>query len=414
MKVSVLGAGAEGTGLAALLASESDVEEIRLGDIDGARLQRSADLVRAQKTSAVVHTMTVDGTNSDAVAKWAIGTDVLVNATMPAVNLPTMKACLQARVHYVDLNSAPFPLPGVVRYEETIDAQFELNDAFTAAQLTAISCAGVAPGWVDLVARYICDQLDVVDSIIVRWVERNDGRELVSTVGPWLIANFNMPTQMRWHDHRLEEVDFIDSEEIYEWPAPLGLIPVYTGFLHPELRTMRNLNRDIGHIEVRSGLSNGRWKDSRAVWIEALRRQLGPNAATSISDLPVRLGSSFISPDGYAKALEGGIVTEGTFAVCVQGRGQRRGQLIDHTVYMLVTLAEAMRMVPWFTHMVCATIGTTPITIVPMLARGEITQRGVIGVGALDSWRTILERIASRGFAMSEKIVRSGPFRPAD
>ena len=67
---------------------------------------------------------------------------------------------------------------------DTIDAQFELDGAFAEAGLTAVSCAGVAPGWVDLAARRAVEGMDAVEAITVRWVEWNDGTELISTVGP--------------------------------------------------------------------------------------------------------------------------------------------------------------------------------------------------------------------------------------
>jgi hypothetical protein len=93
--------------------------------------------------------------------------------------------------HYMDLNSGPFEVPGQIPRSDTIDAQFELDGLFADAGLTAVSCAGVAPGWVDLAARRAVEDLSAVETITVRWVEWNDGTELISTVGPGLIPYFN-------------------------------------------------------------------------------------------------------------------------------------------------------------------------------------------------------------------------------
>jgi saccharopine dehydrogenase-like NADP-dependent oxidoreductase len=314
-----------------------------------------------------------------------------------------MRACVAIAAHYLDLFAFPFEIPGLVPYAQTIDAQFELAEDFRRADRVAISGAGVAPGWVDAVARYIAEGMDSLDAVYVRWVEWNDGKELISTVGPSLIANFNMPRPICWHDGRVAEVDLLDSEELYEWPE-LGPIPVYTGFLHPELRTIQNIGREIGHIEVKSGLSNGRWTSSRAVWVEALRRQLDSGAAADVADLPARLGASFIPPERYVQALRDGIVSKGAFAVSVQVLGGRGGQSVDHTVYLHVTLKQAMRALPWATHMIYATSGTTPVVLVTMLGRGEIESRGVVGVGGLDEWRLLLARVGERGHRMFERI----------
>jgi hypothetical protein len=59
--------------------------------------------------------------------------------------------------------------------------------------------------------------------------------------------------------------------------------------------------------------------------------------------------------------------------------------------------------------MVYATVGTTPITLVTMLLRGELETRGVVGVGGLDCWRLVLERIATRGHKMTESMKLNGP-----
>ena len=142
--IGILGAGAEGSGLAALLAAEPDIDVVRLGDIDNGRLQLAVE--RIETLGLRIEHGIVDGTNADEVARWAEGLRVVFNATAPVCNLPTMRGCLRANAHYLDMNSGPFEIPGVIPYEQTIDAQFTLNDEFSAAGLTAISCCGVAPG----------------------------------------------------------------------------------------------------------------------------------------------------------------------------------------------------------------------------------------------------------------------------
>src|SRR5882757_7835892 len=258
MRLGILGAGAEGSGLSALLAAEADVETLALADRDRERLGLAERRFAGLDSPIELTATEVDAGDPTAVAAWAGDLDAVLNATLPHLNLAVMHGCLAGGTHYMDLNSGPFEVAGVIPREETIDAQFELGDEFEAAGLTAVSCAGVAPGWVDLIARRAVEDLDTVRSIVVRWVERNDGSELVATTGPNLIANFNMPTPLRWERREITQVDLLGSEEFYDWPD-LGPIPVYTGFMHPELRTMHNLGVALERVEVKSGLSNGRW-----------------------------------------------------------------------------------------------------------------------------------------------------------
>lgn len=395
MRLGILGAGAEGSGLSALLAAERGLETIAFADVDRDRLDLAARRFGSLDSAVELRTAVVDAADPEAVAAWAAELDAVLNATLPHLNLAAMRGCLAASAHYMDLNSGPFEVAGAIPHEETIDAQFELDDEFREAGLTAVSCAGVAPGWVDLIARRAVEELDSVRSIVVRWVERNDGSELVSTVGPNLIANFNMPTPLRWERGEVSQVDLFESEEVYDWPE-LGPIPVFTGFMHPELRTMHNLGVELERVEVKSGLSNGRWRSSPQIWIEALRRRLEAGEEIA-ADLATELGRAFIPPERYEEAIEAGLVHDAAFAVCVEVTGSRGEEEVVRTDGLTVSLAEARQEIPWGTHMVYATSGTTPVVLLPMLGRGEISTRGVVGVGALPEWEAILSRIEGRG-----------------
>src|SRR6478735_8379287 len=171
MDLGILGAGAEGSGLSALLAGEEGIDRLRIADVDEDRLALAGRRFTELGASTELAASAVDAADADAVAEWAEGCDAVLNATMPHLNLAVMRGCLAAGAHYMDLNSGPFEVPGQIPRSDTIDAQFELNDDFAAAGLTAVSCAGVAPGWVDLAARRAVEDLGAVESITVRWVE---------------------------------------------------------------------------------------------------------------------------------------------------------------------------------------------------------------------------------------------------
>jgi saccharopine dehydrogenase-like NADP-dependent oxidoreductase len=402
MRLGILGAGAAGTGLAALLAFDGDIETIALAGRDRERVRLAERQVGGLGGPVELTGAAVDASDPQAVAAWAADLDAVLNATLPHLNLTAMRGCLAAGTHYMDLSSGPFEVPGKIPYEETLDAQFELDAEFQTADLTAISCAGVAPGWVDLVARRAVEELDSVRSIVVRWVERNDASELFSTVGTNMIANFNMPTPLRWLRGEVTAVDLFESEEVYDWPE-LGPIPVFTGFMHPELRTMHFLGVELERVEVKSGLSNGRWRSSPEIWIEALRRRLGAGEEIA-SDLATEFGRAFIPPERTEEAIRMGILSEGAFAACVEVIGTRGGEEVTSTEGLTVSLAEARERIPWGTHTSYATSGTTPVVLLPMLGRDEISTRGVVGVGALPEWEAVLAKVDERGLGTWKRL----------
>ncbi len=412
MKVCIVGCGAEGSGIAGLLAQEG-VEQLILTDLDEGRANSAVDRVKSLGAKVKVKGEEVDATKREAVAQLAEGMDIIFNATVPVTNIPIMQACLDVGAHYLDLFSYPFKMPGVPPLE-TIDAQLELDSDFKAAGLSAIINVGVCPGWSDVTARYLMEQFDTVDTVMVRWVDWYDSSELMTSFNPLVTMGISLPQPICWDNGEVKEVDLYDSKEDYEWPEPLGTHSLYTGCLDPESRTIpefagRATGKSVRHVEVKSGLRVGRWKSSPELWVEALRRQAVKHPIEEVTaNLLVLLGESFVEPPDMREVCDKGIVADGAFGASVEVSGTQDGRRVRHTMYTVMTLSEAMEHIPWANHMVYSTIGAVPIEVVLMLDRGEITKRGVIGAGSLDNYKEILERVRKRGHRLSEKIERFG------
>jgi saccharopine dehydrogenase-like NADP-dependent oxidoreductase len=96
VELGVLGAGAEGSGLSALLASVDGVERLFIADVDQGRLDLAASRFDQLNSGVELVASVVDAGDSDQVGGWAGGLDAVVNATMPHLNLSAMQGCLQA------------------------------------------------------------------------------------------------------------------------------------------------------------------------------------------------------------------------------------------------------------------------------------------------------------------------------
>ena len=162
-----------GSGLSTLLAAGAAVESVALADVSRDRLELGKSRSESLNTQAEVTETVVDTTSADPVAQRTKGRD----------------------------------------------AQLELDSGFTAAGVTAVPCGGIASGWTDLMARRVDDGMDSVSGIIVRWVEYNDGGELMSTVDLNQVAGLNLPTQHLWADGQSTAADMFETEEPYEWPG---------------------------------------------------------------------------------------------------------------------------------------------------------------------------------------------------
>ena len=99
MKVGILGAGAEGAGLGGLLTREQDIQILKFGDINQDSLDRVNEQVGALNRDTCLESRVVNALDTDDVANWAEGLDIIINTTVPKCNLAIMHGCLAAGTH---------------------------------------------------------------------------------------------------------------------------------------------------------------------------------------------------------------------------------------------------------------------------------------------------------------------------
>ena len=85
------------------------------------------------------------------------GADAVVNAASHRLNIPVMQACLEVGAHYTDLGGL---------YYFAIE-QYELDEAFREAGLSAAISMGAAPGITNMLAAAAVAELETVESIEV-------------------------------------------------------------------------------------------------------------------------------------------------------------------------------------------------------------------------------------------------------
>lgn len=413
MKVCIIGNGAQGTGLACMIAQSDAIESIVLADYNLDAAKKAAERVKAAGDKNKVKKILTDKVNaSDTadIARAAKGCGIIFNATIPIYNIPIMEACLQIGAHYLDLLSLPFELPGVTP-EETVDGQLKLHDRFKAAGLTAIPNAGMSPGWTDLAAAYICEGMDSVDTIFVRWTDTWDSDELICSFSPGVMFGewFGPPYPLAMENGEPKEIDLLASEEVYSFPDPVGDVTLHTVTVHPEIVTFSKfINKPIYHVEEKGGMRIGKYSQ-KDWWIEAIRRQTSTHAGKQDNlDMIQLFGKSFIQPTEFRDAYEKGIIRDGNcgFSVEAVGIESKTGNKIRHTVYNTVALKDSQQYMPWASMGTYATSGGVPTILTIMVAKGEITQRGVIGVATLKNREAIFKQLIAKGQVMTEKIER--------
>ncbi|HKW43200.1 MAG TPA: saccharopine dehydrogenase C-terminal domain-containing protein, partial [Thermoplasmata archaeon] len=307
------------------------------------------------------HATQLDAGDADALRNAIRGCGLVINLALPRFNRGIQAAALAEGAHYLDPASDspdPFGDAGVWRDHG----------------LTAILGMGEDPGLSNVFARHAADGMDRVDSIKVR-----DGDTASSPTYPF-IALFSPETFVEetlassriWRDGKYDVVPPFGEAETYEFPAPLGPLPVYS-VDHEEVDTLpRFIGKGVRYADFKLAL------DATTVQTLKLFRDLrllerGPPGGPSPRKV---LFAALPKPADLAGKVDGHA------AVLVEVAGQRGGENVVHTVYALLGHREAYER---FGATATAYLtGTAVASGAILLANGTIREPGKFSPESLD------------------------------
>jgi lysine 6-dehydrogenase len=135
------------------LATAGAFDQVVAADLDAALAGRAARAAGPRARAA-----SLDVRDQAALVDLLKGADVCVNAVQYGFNLAVMEAALVAHVPYLDFGG----LFHMTRRQLALDARFR------AAGLIAIPGLGQVPGVSNVLAMEACQDLDRVESIVIR------------------------------------------------------------------------------------------------------------------------------------------------------------------------------------------------------------------------------------------------------
>lgn len=231
MRVVVLGVGGVGQVCAAELIKKSYIGTLILGDISVECAEAFAARYK-QTTKTNIMVKKVDANDVNSVTKLSQHADVLIHAGLPDFNISVMKACVETNTHYIDMAS---------NGPKWLLEQLSWDSLFQQRGLLGIMGIGCDPGFSNIAARYAVDQLDTVESIMIR-----DGdNSIVDYDG--FCAYFSPQTAIKeclakpnfWTAEKGEQFfpdPFFNKEE-FEFPEPIGWLDCYN-VEHEEVTTL--------------------------------------------------------------------------------------------------------------------------------------------------------------------------------
>ena len=373
MKAVILGGGGlTGQSTVRDLATGGVFDSVIAADLD-ADLAKASAKAAGPKASAV----TIDVRKKAAVVKLLKGADVLVNAVQYGFNLDVMAAALEAHVPYLDFG-------GLFHMTRR---QLALDEKYRAAGQLAIPGLGQVPGVSNILAMEAAQDLDRVDSLVIRdgWRDLTvHGPEIVFTWSPsTFLDEMVLPAVVfekgAYHDHPA-----MSGAEEYEFPPPVGRTRVYRT-LHSEPATLPESLRS-------KGIQHCEWKEG-GPGIEVLRTMALLGLA---SDRPVDVKGHPVVPRDFTLALvkrekllgapEG--VTIHDWEVCdIEVHGSQGGRpVVRHAVARFPPRPDWDLTVTEYAVGVAGAIGAE------LIAAGKVTAKGVVP---------------------PERCVPAGPFRAA-
>lgn len=388
MKISVIGAGVQGSAIAFFLAKNREVAKIVCSDISLDRAKRLAQKLGSSKISA----KGVDASNASDLAEVIDDADVVINAAVPRYNLRIMDAALKSGAHYVDLAT---DTPVIANIEK----ELKLDSKWKDAGLTAVINQG-GPFVMSILARYAADRLDKVDAIRLRfgWRPITKEKEVIpvwtAVWSPEVAITEWTANPMIFENGKFKEAPQFSGIEDYPFPDPVGPVTLCFIEYEPVFTLPRFIGKGISYVDCKISLE----PKIAALHLMGLASDK-PIEVKGVKVAPLDVLLAVTKPPVEAKDMIAS--GEADFIGCyiAEVKGEKANEKITYTMYRKYRMSEIYKKLgaTWAEVAVPATITAT------MLAKGEIKAKGVIPPEGLDP-KPFLRKLAEAGMTFQESI----------
>src|SRR5436305_13501069 len=392
MHIIVLGgAGAMGRVTVRALTEYPDIDQITIADYDEGRAYAVACSLNSNK----LQVKQIDVTNETLLCRLLHGADVVLNAVDYTFNLHVLRACIKERVHYADLG-------GLFHMTREMLA---LHEHAAAAGITAIAGIGGTPGITNLLARAAVDQLDNVDSIKVQLGCSDSTPAQAPLIAPYsirtILDEFTKEAQVfldgAWYPQRP-----LSGQEELVFPEPVGrATAVYS--LHSECVTFPLSFRDKGirYVSFKIALP-GDFMTKLTFLVELGFGSNQPLSVRGVSVSPREVLACLLARFPIEE-----VEPQDCDVLRVVTTGRAEGQTIEITKQIVVLPYRR-----WGISAGALDTGTPLAIAGHMLARGEITQRGVLGPELCVPWQPFLQELARYNMHVQTMTSKVPPAQP--
>jgi saccharopine dehydrogenase (NAD+, L-lysine forming) len=376
MKVVQLGCGITGLVCAEELAGNARVTELVLADFDVKGAEAMAARLRSDKISVVK----TDATDKKALSDVIRGADVVVCSLPWDLNGKVMETAAEEGVNYVDFCIT----------KEAFNDFDKIDRMCRDAGITAITAVGLEPGISDALARYAANKLDSVEEAHVTDGDNGmvDGGGFVLTWSPidW-IDELCVPAAV-YRDGKIEYVPPLHEKEIYDFPQPLGPLPVYKT-LHDETFLMPKHIKGIRNADFRIGV------DDDFANLARVLKKLGLN-----SKKPVNVKGVMVRPLDVVVAL---LPRPVDLAGKIKGDGGTVVEIIGHKDGIWAFASHEKAYDRYGTNATGYLVGIGGAVPTEMLVEGLVKEKGLLVPEQLPA-EEFVRRLKEKGLEVNEEI----------
>lgn len=365
ISTAIIGCGAVGQVIGQHLAKSPLISELFLADINLIGAKAVADRTGSDKISI----SKINAGDVGQVAELAKKVDLVVNGTVPMLNLKIMEGCLQGDASYMDMASGDeyFGHP-------MLDDQFELDKKWADAGLTALISMGIDPGTTNLFAKRAADRMESVDYVKVRDADTGslEGYDFVTYFSPEAMLEEVLMDPLYYENGKFKKSPALEVSEIYPFPDPVGPILVYRTDHEESELIPKFLGKPLNFIDFKISL------DENFVKYVTVLKKIGLLRAE-----PVNIRGTKVVPFDVVAAvlprpdaLAGKI--KGIACVLTEVSGKMDGEDTVIRTWTLISHEKAYELCG--IHATAYQTGTPVAVAVEMIARGEIDLVKLAGV----------------------------------
>ena len=377
MKVlSLGGAGAVCQHATRDLAEFSDFDQIVIGDYNVA----AAEKLAAEIGDPRVKVLEVDANDYEGLVRTFRGFDVILNGLPWKYDLAVIKACVEAGVSGLDVS--------------TEKNQWDYDAAAKEKDIVFIPGVGATPGITNVMARRGADHLDEVDEVQINFAAFR-----CPAPAPGLLITFlwefhpEIEARLYYKDGEFHRVGPFEGLKIVDFPGPIGEQEV-SYIPHPETRTMPG-SLGAKAVSVHGCFPPHAMRLAKAMLESGLLSEQ-KITVKGIETTPFEMMYEllFQLPESKQTPLW-------AYGLVVKVYGQRDGRDVKVTLWNRhPSMEEWGGQAAYYKN-----IGI-PLSIgVQMIARGDVTHRGVVPPETALDPEIFIAELARRRIEIHEKIV---------